>query len=603
MRYNILVLWLILLWILPCFASSSVAPKQLDKDHIPTENDALRLAVADILSIPPQDRYLYRYIWITPTETQFEDLQCISLTLNYISRGTVIVQPPPLGQGKLMLVRVDLRAYAPKDNDFDDLIRVWEEFRFDPRFNLLLTKDTLKFATGIDIPQQKPKIINKTKKRDFKDTQSYRDKATGKPLGYWDDETKKYYPNPFIEETYQETIKVGLFDAGEDVIRVVAPHLDPILVATLVDSTRSQAPVVNHRYFMFRALSSLQDKGLYRTVFGGLYFQLAGIKKGAKKGTDEDVLLESLGVGNIEKGITAQKIFDDLRSDQRVAVFRSGITGKPRRVDMLKTLAGRETQGIISITHDLKAQDIDVGTHPVLNLLDFKDAAREVIFEKTNGLHGFALFNGKGELQDVVPPDVAMDNTVPFPNRSELQAAIGCIRCHAKESGWRILTNDVKTLLKGVNVFGDNNDKRSQQDIVDRLAGLYSGDLENKILPRARDDYNQIILKTSGPWKKSKSQTDIAKLTGNHIGDVYGAYWYTQPNALSTLHDLGIQIKDPKEATAILTKLLPPVPIDAGGFILEDARIVALKVGIPINRSDYDLVYSFIQFRMKAIKK
>lgn len=577
---------------------SSVDRKEISKtEPIPTENDALKLASLDILTVPIFDRQYIRYIWIVPNEFMFEDMQIMSLTLNYISRGTVPVQPIPIGKDKLMLVRLDLRAYAPKEKDLEDLIKVWEEFRFDPRFNLLLTKDTIKFAIGVDIPKGK----GKTKKREFRDKKPYY--KDGKNV-YWDDKTEKYYPQPYLDEPYTEN-GTG-FDVGEDVIRIVAPHLDPILVSILVDLTRSQAPVVNHRYFLFRALSTLQDKGLYKDVFGGLYYQLAGIKKGAKKGTDEDVLLEQLGIGNVEKGINAKKIFDELRSDQRVAVFRSGITGKPRRVDILKTLAGRDSQGIVSITHDLKAQDIDVGQHPILNLLDFKDAAREVIFEKTNGLHGFALFNGNGELQDVVPADVAVDNTIPFPNRAELQPAIGCIRCHAKESGLRFLTNDVKELLKGINIFDDKGERdKSQSDIVDRLAGLYGGDLEIKILPRARDDYNSSILKITGPWKKKdeNDQTRIAKYTGDHIAKIYSDYFFSQVRAIDTLHDFGIEVKDNKEAQKILTKLLPPVPIDVGGFIPEDARLVALKVGLSLNRTDYDLLYSFIKLRLKNVKK
>lgn len=583
-------------FLLPVTAQFQIDDKNIES-LIPSANDALALAELDLRSLDRETRLYTRYIWITNGE--FEDLQCSSLVLNYISRGTVALRPMPLGKGKLMLARLDLRHYAPRPTDLLEFTKVWEELRYDPKFNLLFTKDTLKFSGGISFPKSQKMVKHK---RAF-ESDPYKGKD-GK-IYYWDEKTKDYYLNKWVEEDrteYQE------FGKNVEVARVIAKHIDPMLISSIIDSTQSVAPVVSHQYFIFRAMSTLQDKGVYKEVYGGLYYQFAGIKRGFKKGTDEDHLLEKLGVGNVEAGITASKLFDSLRSDQRVAVFRSGITGKPRRVDLLRTLATRENQGLILITHDLKAQDIDIGTHPIMNLLDFKDAAREVIWETLLGLHGFALFNGNGELQDVVPADVAIDHTVPIPNRAELQPAIGCIRCHAKESGWRILTNDVKKLTKGVDILNDTSQKnKDPADLIDRLAGLYSGDLENKLLPRARDDYNSAILKATGPWKKSKDQTDLARLSGQKMGDIYADYWYAQVDAKKALLDLGHNVKDSKEAAVLLTKLLPPVPLVTGdGYIPEDPRIVALKVGLEINRSDYDLVYSFVADRIaitKGVKK
>ncbi len=505
------------------------------------ENAAIAMALADVRTLPHHDRQYQRYIWIP--NGKVEDLQDVSLTLNYISRASTIIRPIPVAGH---LARVDVRHYAPKDADQVEWFQAWVQLRFDPRFSLLLTKDTLKFSRGL--------IVN-----------------------------------------------VPDFKEGDDVIQVPSPHLDQAAYAALVHETQSQAPIVSHRYFIVRALSTIRDVGVFKTVYSGLYYDFVGIKTNAKKGTDEDVLFEQLGVGDVQAGLTAAKVFEKLRSDQRIAVFRSNITGRPRRADFLRTLASRDGQSIVSVTHDIKQANIDVGVHPIFNLLDFKDDARELIAEKANGLHLFALFDNNGKRQDEAPPDVAVDHTIPAPHSTRLQPAIGCIRCHGPDSGWRVVHNDAKKLLGGLlDVFPSR-----KADEIDRLAGLYSGDVELKLLPRGRDDYAQAILRATGPFKASKNQTDIAKLSAERLANTWKVYWYDLVGPSQALDELGIK-HDPKKAVETLRKLIPP-PLAIEGDLVphvpEDPRIGGLLVGLSIGRSDFDLVFSFLASRMKVAKK
>jgi hypothetical protein len=611
---RVMLVWLFIA-LLPAFGHSSATQWPIAPETIPTENDVLRLAAADILTLPPFDRQYQRFLWVVPSETLWEDSQATVLALNYVSRSTIAVHPIRLGANKLMLLRFDLRMVAPKDRDLEEWTRVFEEFRFDPRFSLLLTKDTLKFAAGIDLPKSSPKQVTTKKKRFFKDQQLY--SSQGKTLGYYDEKTGMYSANPWVEETVTETVGGGLFSDGEDVVRVVAPHLDPVLVATLVEATLSQAPVISSDYFIFRALSTIRDvvnvkNKVFDTIFGGRYPDLVGIKRGAKKGTDLDVLLQDLGVGNVEKGITAQKIFEELRSDARVAVVRSEVTGKPRRIDFLRTLSGRvvDNQGIISITHDLKDSSVDVGQDPVANLLAEQiDDGREVLWELANGLMGGAAFNGAGKFVDEVPPDIANDTTIPGPHGGRLQAIISCLGCHAKAGGWMYVQNDALKLLKAFDAFGDKSlPGRSVPDQIDRLAGLFSGNPEGKLLPRMRDDLASAVLKAIGPWKSSKkAQTDIVGLSHSHLRKRYNDWWYGTIDAKQALFDLGIAVKDAKDAPAILKKMLPPVPVvqinDGNPFIAEDYRIGLLVTGVPLNRAQYSLVAPLIKFRVKVVKK
>lgn len=535
------------------------------KGRLPTETDAVAMALDFLGAAAKSEQGInpnWRFVWATDGEA--ESAQVVSLTTNYWSRGSVIVRPQVIAKEKLVLCLIDLSRYAGK-NDLGELAEIWEEFRFDPRFNLLITRDTLRFASKVEVPKIK-RVVQKLDK-------------DGKVIG--------------------EQVTEAALGAG-DVVRVPAPHLgDGIVLLSEVLGT--EAPIITHSYFITRALTTIQDKGVFKTVYGGLYYQLAGIKRGNKKGTDEDNLFEALGVGNVERGITARKVFDDLRSDQRVAVFRSGITGQPRTSEVLRSLASRDSQGIIGVTHDLKKSSIDIGQHPVMNLLDFKDDAREVIFEMRTGLHGFALFNGEGALQDEVPPDIASDHLIPVPHGGRLQPAIGCIRCHGRDGGWKVLTNDVKRLLAGyLDVFGDDKSRRGVLDDLDRIAGLYAGDLELKLLPRARDDYANAVLKATGMWRDSKDQTDIVRLSSDKLASVFGRYNYDLVDTRQLLRDMGIEVAGQEEALALLRKLVPLPPQGVDGFNAEDARIGAMLVGLPIGRPDYDLMFSHLAARVYA---
>ena len=553
------------------------------------ENDALEIANLDLNQLDPLTSITSRYVWIEDNDV--ETLKCVSLACNYISRSPTVHRPIPVMINGTMLVRVDLSALAPTQQDLDEFIKVWEELQFDPKFSLLLTKDTLRFASrDIVIPTVK-KTVNKTE-RVLEDCEPYVSKVDGKT------HTRRY-----VNKEVTETIEVPFKDSDVQVARLASEHLDPNLVSALIAKTHSQAGVVSSKYFLFRALSTIKDKGLFNTIYGGLYYDFAGIKTNNKKGTDLDNLLETLGIGNVEAGVNFQKLFDKLRSDQRVAIFRSDVTGKPRRVLLLKTLVGRESQGIVSITQDFRDQDIDIGTHTMMNLLNLDAQAQEVIWELPNGLNGFAIFDGKGKRIDEVGPDVANDSTIPSPHTQRLQPAIGCIRCHANEGGWKILRNDVKPLLKeGIDIFNDLSDRKNNlADIIDRLTGLYAGDLERKILPRARDDYATAILGATGPWIKSKDQTNVHRLSGEKLGKVYNGYIYETVDAAKALQEFGYKLKKEDDPVKVLRGILRPPNIVLNNVVPIDPREAALLMGLKINRIEFDLDYSFMATRLKKV--
>jgi hypothetical protein len=575
----------------------------------PVPNDGIVLARVDLETVSIIDRYYTRYIWIPDGEK--DSIRASSLTLNYISRATIPIRPMPVAGGRLL--RIDLRHYAPREKDLEEWITHWEEFQFDPHFSLLITKDIVDFVKidKKDLPKHKVtrtvpgKIIKREETRiiDHPGGDFHYPDDSGRILKNVEAGRYKCYLEFHIRE--KDMTEEVLVSKNVDVIRLNGKHILSNAYLELQQNTGSLAPVVHHLYFMSRVLATIKDKGPYRTILGGLYYEFRGIKKakdvkGKEKATDEDLFFEELGVGNIAQGITAKKVFDKLRSDQRAAVFRSNVTGKPRRVDMFHTLAGRETTGWGSITHDLKDEDIDIGTHPIMNLIDFKDAAREAIFESQNGLHIFALFDANGGLQDEAPIAVVADRTIPAPHSPKLQAAISCIRCHgiSGDDGWKPVNNDVKILLnKQLDVFRDTTRKNELiTDTVDRLVGLYGGNF-SKNLTRARDDYAESILKVTGPWSSSLDQTDVVKISSQRIANSWAEYNYNTVDAHQALKELGVLVPKDKAADVINRLLIPDKDDIIDGIIPEDPRIGALKRGLSINRTDWSLVYSFAAAR------
>ena len=520
---------------------------------------AQRAALADLRTLRPHDQVFTRYVW-----NQWgvhEDAKQIALTLNYVSRAEVLYEPPVVAGG--YLVRVDLRrlTIVDREEDLKEFIQTWEELAFDPFFSTLITPDTIG-------------LLAKTK---------------GLPKGIWGVDKKN-------------KIWTGSDEAGwkeQDVLRLNGIHLDPFTEAELQQRTRSSAPVTHRDYVTNRMLSSIKGQGVYKQVFGGLYYDFSGIKKSNIKGvSDEDILFDSLGIGDSQKGVTAKVIYERTRTDRRVATFESQVTGKPRRVDMLETPAGWAW-----VTHDPGDQDIDAGQDPFRNLEEFKDRAREIIFVKRNELPGYALYGGNGELQESAPADVVADHEIPAPYTKNLEAGISCLRCHGKDdsNGYKPLVNDVINLTKSkrIDIFGDGTDPtKPPRDRIARLAGRYRGD-PTKTLIRVRHDNMESVLRVTGPWKDGGDQTDIVQRTSKRYAAMWTDWKYSGVNARKALRELGVPSDTIPNAAEAFRLKVPPVfpPEENVGYIPEDVIIGALGEGLKVTRTQWMLVYSFAAAR------
>lgn len=333
--------------------------------------------------------------------------------------------------------------------------------------------------------------------------------------------------------------------------------------------TKSTAPIQRFDRFIIKSLSVLD---------GADYYRLAGITKSKKTGqTDFEKFLDDHGV-DVKRAL-------ELRADRRAAIFKSGVTAKPRAINEVQGLLG-----VATWSEDIADNNLDPKAHPVLTLLNPKFDASEAIALRANGFCSFALFNGKGELQDVVPDNIAKDHTIPVPLTARLQPAISCIRCHSQGKGFRTTRNDVNALLKAApegnlrfDILGDLR-RHDQRDVLDELAGKYRGNLER--LDRGRNDYSDSVFLATGGKSVEEASGSVRAIQDHYQEDV------TPQRACE---ELGV-IVDEADGLMMLRKLVSAESAPGG---LEDARIGFLKAGIAITRPDFEQVFADMALRSR----
>lgn len=531
--------------------------QEVNKPVLSSPNDAVFFSLEDIKKFHVEAVYM-RYLWLQDADVL--DAKVTSLTLNLISLNSVIKFPASIGGGYLL--RVDGRDYAPRAEDRIRWLKTWESLRFDPNFNILITKDTAKL---VELDAGKPAKVG------------------------------VYRAGQLIETPVDKLLE------GE-LARIRPKHINEENFKELRTLTGSEAPVVSFPYFLTRALTAIKDQGGSRTLLGGLYYDFRGIEESSDKATAEAALLRLLGVGD---GGDLDKFFDRIPSDRRVAMWKSNVTGKARRVDLFaaQTLL---TGSWVSISQDPEDGTGDSLFNAMKSLIKLNVAARELIHVSPNGLHGFALFDGKGALQREAPSKVVVAdmfrdrNGANSPHSTRLQPAISCIACHWSKdasSGFKSLKNDVLTLRKrnGFAPLDDINLRgKDINEVQLRLEQLYQGDFSEKFISRARDDLSEAVLRSTGPWLGGKGdQTDVVLLASQRLIKRFNDYNYEPVSVQDALRELGINSPTKThDALVLFNKLIPPSKVD-------DVTIQSLANGLEVDRFSWSVAYGFVSARMK----
>ncbi len=481
-------------------------------EYISTPSDAVGWAATDIMSLESSSRPFQRYVWIPPWGDKSWH-GAVSYALNVsVSHANTIVKPTAVANG--WLLRIDLRNYAPNDDDFNNITNVWESLATD---------------------------------------------------------------EPYFHVPQYNTINIT---GGKRNIAVLAPHINQEHAKILMNATSSASVIYRADWFISRSLSTLN---------GGAYYKFQGWVKGTKKMTQAEIFA-TLGA--------AEEASKKLNGDQRIGMTQSQVTGKPRRVDRIQGLAGRSSTGAIWITHDIFDEDAESHRHPIYNLLAFTDRGREIIFEKNNGLHGFILTDNSGNLADSAPPNLVADHEIPRPYTRNLQGAISCIRCHAKENGLMSANNDVKDLIEsGFDVFDDVSElKLSRQQVIDRLSA-YGGDF-TKRLDLGRSDYADAVFRATDGMSPRQA--------GELVSKIYSSISYNNVDVHQALLETGHKV-NPKDSLAYFRSVIDlenqKANIGGTSVKLADPMIGFLSINKPILRVDFERVYSDLMIKSMNSKR
>lgn len=348
-------------------------------------------------------------------------------------------------------------------------------------------------------------------------------------------------------------------------VAVIAPHLEQQEATLLADLALSAGAVYRADWFLVKALSTLN---------GGAYYGFRQIERKPEKGTPLDNWLSKRGVFVA----TTQNV----GGERRAAMFRSGVTGKARRVDFFPTLSG----GLGAITRDVKDGNVEAGSHPLRNLLKFADDGSEIIVGMPNGMLDYVLADAQGNIVDEAPPELARDHTIPPPFTARLQPARSCISCHSvdRDDGWRPVTNDVQKLLGSrLNVFADFGEGITREEAVDKLAGFYALDVDSAdgLLGRARRDHSAAVFRTTAGLRFDEQKSVVAQL-GQLVTAIIHGYDYGLVTPAIAARELGVAGDE-----ATLEAALGPADETAE----VDPIIGFLRIGVPVNRSDFETVY------------
>ena len=360
------------------------------------------------------------------------------------------------------------------------------------------------------------------------------------------------------------------------------PHIPAEATLQLRGSTGLAVPIVYGPRWLGQSL---------RTLEGGLYYKLRGWDK-----LSQTEWLAEFGANEAASEALAGNSF--------AGKFRSNVTSKPRRGVVFFGVATRPTSGfpLVALTQDISDGQTDPKQHPIYSLLKFEFAASELIAVLPNGFPAAFLANAKGEIQTFVPPDIAKDHTIPPPHTALLEPLMSCGRCHGPDDFYKPFSNDVKRLLRRIDVYGDLG-KRDQLQAVDEIAGKYSGEIEDAFV-LARNACERACFRATGFGTADCWRFIVTEWDAYRYDDVT-----TQRAALELGFEFTAGMSD-NETAAAFAGLTPPLSAVAGQPIAAENPVIASlgdildagedeAVRLTISRPDWERVYGEAALRCR----
>lgn len=610
--------------------------------------DAAAIALADAKQFDPvKDRPFLRYLFLdgTPLSVQVNNwVSNLSISQSLNIQFAVWIHPHVL--------RIDLRRFAPVLADLENLIKTWEELAFDPYFHeFFLVEDATDKARDaavealktflplaeVELAGVEEKIrkqwleflklgqlqleLAKNRVFDLDFLREFVKQADAVIKSLHPEKHARLYKavkalRDAVQQLVREAEKTqnvqaaaarasgqGGLGANEE-IAVPARHAGADFAA-LSDLLNTDAPIVYAPYFVHRATTTI-DRG----HGAGLYYRFANLRLNLfeKDGlNDFQRLLVDLGAD--------YELVKQLKAKNSSVQFFSQVTGRERAVRYIQGIERPASGGgSIVYTEDPSDEQVRAANSPIRNLLAFEFAASEVISSRRvgNGMLLFTLFNAAGAIQNSAPENVVCDHSSPRPYTRRLDACSTCLRCHGPNRGHQIPLNDLLALTSaGADILDDLTSAEGLEEFFDQLVAEYNWDPSlpgpRNPLVRSRDDFDAASFRATGAILRlaaaaagERPVTIVQQLSPAFGADIaceqyasyFAAYAYTLVTSQIALAELGYEVPSEAEAKKLIRQVLPSQPPDGFGLTLLDPHIEALRAGIPITRSAWELVYA-----------
>lgn len=513
--------------------------------------DPVALAMADLQTQSPETWPCLRYVWIP----EGGEIDCAAVKFaahSSVSRAAYLF--PIWSSEDNKLVRLDFDQLAGGDRKVrDELLDLWDKLAEQDR--------TLYVDINAAVPVDAVPV--KADRRDPAGSKRYRIGdvlwfvgPTGNAFRLVDG---KWVAGAFPKAANRYAFGPHLFD----LIDGEPDYSDGAVLQRLCDT---DTPVCHYRHFVTETMSTLD---------GGLYYDFTGIKASPNDDqTDFEFTLEQFFGVDL-------KAIERLRADRRAAFFQSGVTGKPRVV-----MDVRAPTGLVTWTEDYADEaEQDAKKHPLQNLAPpVPFDASELIGIRANGMQLYVLFDGQGKLAEEVPPNIAMDHSIPPPYTSRLVPGTSCISCHGPTRGFITVGNDALDILRGGEGLLKPDVLDFDRERLDRIAGLYQDSTQR--LNDGRRDYSIAVKQATG-------QGVVAVCA--EVQAIRDEYRYSTVDAVRALREVGVQVEGKEAAVALLRELIPGVP-----GVREDVRVIGLKAGKSITATDFLQVYADVAFRVRT---
>lgn len=418
-----------------------------------TPDTSVQYALGDLMTLPEEDRHKYRYLSLhnIPKEKRVQYGETVSFLVNSLGTRRKMYIPKFVGGSDGTVIRLCMDDYEWRAEDWDKLGKNGSGPRAQPEpyFHVLIEKEGVEEVT---------ERVKKTRK---------------KLLG-----NDQYNRPVYKDEEYFEDVVTQKSSGKKQRVNARAPWLDQNAILELEKWTKTEYPIYRADWFV--SFASIAPA----------YYDFLRL---GKKRAD----FEAFVFADPEKAAKA-------RSDDKAVVVTSTVARNNRTLVRSPTLTGGYYWASFDALHSVDDKQY------VLNLLNEKFDAQELIASLPNGLQVYFLNNGDLERQDVAPPDIAIDNTAID---RVVRNGRSCIVCHA--DGLRPIDDEVRTLTKKLQNREQVALLVTKKKDAYRIEDLFSSDLD-KQLARDMQLYADAVAATNS-LKPAQNAKQFGEIYDNYV--------------------------------------------------------------------------------------